>query len=131
MNAFPSWPVRAGAHRVLTADAESLAHWAREVGEPFMGIALHQAQDKAQVMADLALALGFPEGFGANLDALHDCLTDPAFAPRGVLLLIGVRDVHGLTAEALIEVFDDASRVLGEAGCGLRVYWSPAEPVAG
>lgn len=131
MNASTPWPVRAGAHRLSPGQAVLLAHWAGETGEPFRTIELHQTQSKAQVMAGLALALGFPEGFGANLDALHDCLTDPAFAPRGVLLLTGVSDVPGLSAEALIEVFDDASLALSKAGRSLRVYWSSREPVAG
>ena len=131
MNAATSWPVSAGAHRVSPGHAVSLVHWAREAGEPFRTIELTQAQNKAQVMAVLAHEMGFPEGFGANLDALHDCLTDPALAPRGVLLLTGVHDVPGLSAEDLIEVFDDASQAFSKAGRSLRVYWSSEAPVAG
>ncbi len=43
----------------------------------------------------LAQALAFPEHYGANLDALHDCLTDISRETRVCLL-------HWDTAEALL-----------------------------
>lgn len=42
-----------------------------------------------QALATLGSALELPDWFGANLDALHDCLTDPDLLPeRGVALFL-------------------------------------------
>ena len=45
--------------------------------------------DKVQLLKNLAAALGFPDWFGHNWDALEDCLTDLSWreAPAHVLLI--------------------------------------------
>ncbi len=43
---------------------------------------------KAHAMAAIAGALSFPGYFGANLDALYDCLTDLSWLPTGEHVLI-------------------------------------------
>ena len=45
--------------------------------------------DKAQLLKNIASALGFPDWFGHNWDALEDCLTDLSWrdAPGYVLLI--------------------------------------------
>ena len=59
---------------------------------------LAHVSDKAELMRALAAALGFPGWFGANWDALEDCLTDANWAGvdgRVLLLEAG----GGLTAD--------------------------------
>ncbi|MGE5470154.1 MAG: barstar family protein [Bacteroidota bacterium] len=42
-----------------------------------------------EVLVDFGKALHFPPWYGTNLDALHDCLSDPDWHPeRGVVILI-------------------------------------------
>jgi RNAse (barnase) inhibitor barstar len=127
MKGSTTWPVTPGVHCLPDSLIEPLVHWAQEAGLPFKAIDLSRAQDKAEVMACLARGLSLPEYFGANLDALHDSLIDPDFAPRGVLLLCGLHDVPGLPAAALVEVFEEAAQAHGGAGTA-RVYWSIRVP---
>jgi RNAse (barnase) inhibitor barstar len=75
-------------------------------------------------MAALAKALRLPETFGANLDALYDCLTDAAFSPQGVVVLEGLHDVSGMPQEDLLDVFADAVAQHSSDAPGLTVYWS-------
>lgn len=50
--------------------------------------------EKADLMAYLAQELGFPEHFGANWDALVDCLCDMEWAPANgyILTLTGLAE---------------------------------------
>ena len=67
--------------------------------------------DKVQLLKNLAAALGFPDWFGHNWDALEDCLTDLSWreAPAHVLLIEGAKpgddlgvliDILGSSAES-------------------------------
>ena len=49
--------------------------------------------DKVQLLKNLAAALGFPDWFGHNWDALEDCLTDLSWreVPAHVLLIEGAK----------------------------------------
>jgi hypothetical protein len=75
---------RSGVYRVSRAD---------EVMDAVQGSGLSPVRvafsDKAQLLKNLALALGFPDWFGHNWDALEDCLTDLSWreAPAHVLLI--------------------------------------------
>ena len=57
-----------------THTLSELAHASLAVGrEPFT---VPAAADKTGTLAAFATALGFPDWFGGNLDALNDCLGD-------------------------------------------------------
>jgi len=73
-------------------------------------IALQGVRDKSALLASVGRALRFPSWFGANWDALEDCLTDLSWieAPGHVLLL---QASAGLTQDDFT-VFAD---VLGSA----------------
>ncbi|WP_018683153.1 barstar family protein [Actinokineospora enzanensis] len=47
-----------------------------------------EVRDKAGMLAALADALSFPDWFGHNLDALHDCLIDLSWLPAGEIVLV-------------------------------------------
>ena len=68
--------------------------------------------DLAAVLQALGRGLGFPEWYGANLDALNDCLTDFSWneAPGYVVILSGADTLH-----ALGEPFAQINRVLDNA----------------
>ncbi|MCP2165160.1 barstar family protein [Goodfellowiella coeruleoviolacea] len=68
---------------------------------------------KREVLAAIAGALAFPEWFGHNLDALHDCLVDLSWLPAGehVLVWVGahrLRERDPGTAEAVRQTVADA-----------------------
>jgi hypothetical protein len=77
-------PSRSGVYRVSRAD---------EVMDAVRGSSLSPVRvafsDKVQLLKNLAIALGFPDWFGHNWDALEDCLTDLSWreAPAHVLLI--------------------------------------------
>ena len=63
--------------------------------------------DRASLHAKLKACLGLPDWYGANLDALYDCLTD--LGPC-VISLAGLRWLEPLGAHGkkLLQVFRDA-----------------------
>jgi Barstar (barnase inhibitor) len=77
-------PSRSGVYRVSRMD---------EVEDAVQGSKLAVVRvafaDKAALLQNMASALGFPDWFGHNWDALEDCLTDLSWrgAPGYVLLI--------------------------------------------
>ena len=89
-------PARSGVYRVARPD-EVLD--ATRAGEPRLSrVSLAGATDKNELLARFAGGLQFPPWFGANWDALEDCLTDLSWlkADGHVLLIEGV---SGLPAD--------------------------------
>ncbi|MFZ2973424.1 MAG: barstar family protein [Ferribacterium limneticum] len=66
------------------------------------------------VLLQLGTALDFPSWYGANFDALYDCLTDPDWRPaKGHVLFINgitrLRAAHPVDFATLIEVLQAAA----------------------
>jgi RNAse (barnase) inhibitor barstar len=89
-----------------------------------------------ELLKQLGDALDFPDWYGANFDALHDCLTDPDFVPgKGlVLFLTGTASLHKGDPDgfaSLIEVFQAVAGELGQRGIPFWVMLdSPATGIA-
>lgn len=56
--------------------AEEVRHTVEHAGWWFGYVDGWVAQAKAEFLAAVGETLGFPDHYGANLDALHDCLSD-------------------------------------------------------
>src|SRR2546421_813219 len=67
-------PSRSGVYRTTRADVVEDA--VRDTRFNYARIALKDVQAKEALLAAIAQSLGFPQWFGANWDALEDCLTD-------------------------------------------------------
>ena len=123
-------PSRSGVYRVSRADGD------RGGGEGLAAFPLVRCNSptRSQLLKNLAAALGFPDWFGDNWDALEDCLTDLSWreAPAYVLLIedakpgddLGVLiDILRSSAESwagrgkpFFAVFVDPGRALVAAG---------------
>ena len=101
---------------------ESLAQDAHQTVET-IDLARHSTVTGA--LKKIGAALNFPAWYGANLDALFDCLTDPeCLAGRGCV--ISITGTHRLTT-AQPEVFSTLLDVLQSAAETLRddgtLFW--------
>ena len=91
---------------------------------------------KDQALAQLGTDLSFPAWYGANFDALFDCLTDPDWSPaKGhVILITGMGELRSSDLEAfttLIDVFQAAAEARQAANCPLWILLdSPARGIA-
>lgn len=78
-------------------------------------IGLEGATGKAALMERIAQALGFPQWFGGNWDALEDCLTDLSWLDAGGQVLV-FEGAQGIPA--------DERGVLGDILATAASYWA-------
>ena len=122
---------RSGVYRATRADAVLDA--VRGTSLDLARISLEGASDKKQVLERIAAGLAFPQWFGANWDALEDCLSDLSWreAHGHVVLVEGSMpgDVLGILVDVLASsaefwaangkpffaIFVDPQRTLGLA----------------
>ena len=104
-----------GIYHLPSSGVEALREAAGSLGFPCFEVDLGQSGDSGNLAAALEAlgrGLGFPQWYGANLDALNDCLTDFSWneAPGYVIILSGADTLH-----ALGEPFAQINRVLDNA----------------
>jgi hypothetical protein len=109
--------LEAAGSYTLGCSVEVLRSAADEAGFALFDADLKDVKGKQNLLNALAGAAGFPDGFGANWDALADALCDLSWhEARGyVLLLRNARDTLGLSAndrEIAQDIFADTA-----------VYW--------
>jgi RNAse (barnase) inhibitor barstar len=131
MSALSNLPAQAvlplGAYRLPDLERQAAA-----ADQRWLHADCGKATDKAGVMSALAGGFSLPAYFGANLDALYDCLTDleplpDARQPGMVLVLEGLPDGPGFDAaqrDALLDVFRDAADDFFERQIAFRVFYS-------
>ena len=83
-------------------------------------ISLAEVGTKEELLRRFATALGFPDWFGLNWDALEDCLTDMSWRPaEGYLLLIcdiaGLEDLESEERDTLFDILRACARFWAEA----------------
>ena len=92
-------PSRSGVYRVSRAD---------EVMAAVKGSGLSPVRvafsDKVQLLKNLAVALGFPDWFGHNWDALEDCLTDLSWRDASAHVLLIENPKPGDDLGVLIDI---------------------------
>lgn len=79
---------RTGPYRISAARLAALNAEAENLGIPVINIAPENAETTAEWLQVLGKALNFPAHFGANFDALYDCLCDRQFMPQAACLLL-------------------------------------------
>lgn len=118
-----------GDLRVSDLQEQALAH-----GQRWLHVDCQKARGKSGVMSALAKGLQLPPHFGANLDALYDCVTDleptPGAAQAGLVIVIenlpASRTFGPAEQAGLLEVFEDAAADFATRSVALRVFHSIA-----
>lgn len=108
-----------GVYYLPPAHQGSAADAAKKKGLLVLTVEIAARANKDQALKQLGAALHFPTWYGANFDALFDCLTDPAWQPaRGhVILVNGLSELRATAPEdfaTLIEVFQAAAETRRE-----------------
>lgn len=82
---------RAGLYYLAAEHHQAVARQASCLGFRLLHADLSACRTNAEMLTELGRAFDFPEWYGANLDALFDCLTDPDWQadPGHVLLISG------------------------------------------
>ena len=98
-------------------------------------VKISRGMHSAALLKHLGEALNFPDWYGANFDALHDCLTDPDWTTdKGLaLFLTGTASLHKSDPDGfatLIEVFQAVASELSRSGTPFWVLLdSPATDI--
>ena len=109
-----------GVYYLLPAHQGSAVDAAKKKGLLVLTVEIAARANKDQALKQLGAALHFPTWYGANFDALFDCLTDPDWQPgRGhVIMIKGMVDLRATNPDdfaTLIEVFQAATEARREA----------------
>ncbi len=113
-------PEQAGAFYLPAGYAEALRRQADAEHFTILSVDLGQAEDFESALEKLGAAFEFPDWYGANFDALVDCLVDPDWkpAPGHVLFIRGCAHLRQLNPDdfsTLLEVFLAAAETRREA----------------
>lgn len=81
MTAHQKKSENAGIFRLARQDLPALRQAADELKQAFFSVNLGDAKNIPSFIKALNRDLDFPDWFGDNLDALHDCLTDFSWRP--------------------------------------------------
>ena len=108
---------RASHDRDIRNALEGRAHDLAEVSLP---------GGKDALLAEIAVALDFPDWFGANWDALEDCLTDLSWRPQGPHVFLFSDAASGDDMGILRDVLASAAEFWRERGrCFFAVFIDP------
>lgn len=106
--------------------ADGLESAADALGRHFVSLSLGDAADKEEILTQFARALDMPRWFGANWDALYDCLTDLSWLPDGAFTVAisgAVPDPE--TRETLRQILEDACQAWQQDGKPFHVFVDP------
>lgn len=111
----------AGVYHLPASGADGLVTAAASCNFAVFRIDLAAAQDKDALLQAIATAMGFPEWFGHNWDALLDCLADLGWRPADgyVVILEHCDGIHGRAEAdfvAALQVIEEAANEWREQG---------------
>ena len=117
---------QAGIYYLAAARRNMIENAARQLQFRHWHLEIPPGQMAGAVLEQIGKVLHFPEWYGANFDALHDCLTDAECLPgTGHILTIsgcnGLRSSDPEGFATLLEVFKAATDDLRQAGVPLWI----------
>jgi RNAse (barnase) inhibitor barstar len=112
---------QAGAYFADTRDREDLVEAANTLQYAVVPVDLRGCEDGRAALAQIAETLRFPDWFGANWDALADCLNDLSWwpSPGYVVVLEHASEWRAQDRES----FDTVLEIFGEAA----VRWAETQ----
>ena len=86
-----------GLFKLSRNDVPALEQAAEQLNQAYFHVDLQNAKNVPSFIKALKRDLDFPDWFGGNLDALHDCLTDFSWRPASgyVITLSGYEMLRG------------------------------------
>ena len=126
-------PERAGVYHLPATCHSAVELAARKLHYSHHHLKIHRGMSIDTVLARIGEALHFPDWYGANFDALNDCLTDPECLPgKGHILTIDGCE-HLLASDpdgcaTLLEVFAAVIDDLRKTGIPLWVLLDKPAP---
>jgi RNAse (barnase) inhibitor barstar len=107
---------RAGVYHLPHGDLEPLIAGAGAAGCLVQRVDLTRARSKDEMLAMIGVALGFPEWFGHNWDALNDCLLDMGWRPaEGYVTILDHCDgIHGRAESDFVKLMQNFQSVAEE-----------------
>ena len=119
---------QATVYYLPAARREALAAAAKKARLHTALLEIPRNMKSGELLERLGKALHFPDWYGANFDALHDCLTDPDCLPgKGIVIfVVGSTNLHQSDPNGfstLIEVFKAAAIELHRSGTPLWVLF--------
>ena len=88
MTAAPSNYTSSGIFKLARRDLPALKQAAVELKQACLMVSLSGAKTIPGFIKAISRDLSFPEWFGGNLDALHDCLTDLSWLPASGYVIV-------------------------------------------
>ena len=113
-------PGRAGVYH-LTREAWEVAAAAGAADLTCFRIDIGHAHDKADFLDHIAKAMGFPQWFGHNWDALADCLKDLSWLPGKGWVVVLEKSKHFGAGHR--DEFDEAMHLMAE----VADFWRPQD----
>jgi hypothetical protein len=125
----------AGIFKLAHQDLPALRQAADELGQAFFSVNLEDARNVPGFIRALSRDLDFPEWFGGNLDALHDCLTDFSWHPAPGYV-IAIDNCTALSANVTSfaifnEVLSSVVETWQESNIPFRVFYLYDVPATG
>lgn len=113
-----------GIEREPGGTATAVAAARQRAGNGPVGV-VEGVADRASALDAFGAALGFPDSYGRNLDALEDCLRDLSWLPAGPVELVWedgpLRAADPRTHQVLSEILADAVGFTAGSDRPLRV----------
>jgi RNAse (barnase) inhibitor barstar len=120
-------PLSAGIFMLARQDLPALEQAANELGQAFFHVDLRNARNVPGFIKALQRDLDFPDWFGGNLDAMHDCLTDFSWRPAAgyVIVLDGSEALRATPTSFAIfnEVLASVSEAWQERDIPFRFFY--------
>lgn len=121
-----------GIFRLSRRDLAALRQAAGELGQAVFAVSLKDARNVPGFIRALRRDLDFPDWFGGNLDALHDCLTDLSWHPAsGYIVTLDASEALRANPTSFA-IFNEVLASVGEAwqqrGIPFRVFYLDDEP---